>query len=277
MEALTSMPIAAVIQMTSCGDVRRNLDSMHALLERAAAGGAALAVLPENFALMPLEERQRLEIAERPGDGPVQKAVAKSARELGLWVVAGTLPLRSGDDERPTASCLVFDAAGQNVARYDKIHLFDVDIPGRTERYRESMTTAPGREPVIVDTPVGRIGLSVCYDLRFPELYRELAAKGATLLTVPSAFTAPTGRAHWEVLLRARAIENQCHVLAAAQSGLHENGRETYGDSMIVGPWGSVQKRLPRGTGVLVAQIDSDVVPTLRRRFPALSHRRLQS
>jgi len=271
------MSIAAVIQMTSCSDVRRNLDSMRALLERAADRGAVLAVLPENFALMPLEERQRLEIAEPPGEGPVQHAVARAARDLGLWIVAGTLPLRSHGDDRPTASCMVFDAAGDNVARYDKIHLFDVDIPGKTERYRESATTAPGSEPVVVDTPIGRVGLSVCYDLRFPELYGALVARGATVLTVPSAFTAPTGRAHWEVLLRARAIENQCHVLAAAQSGLHESGRETYGDSMIVEPWGGVQKRLPRGTGVLVAEIDAGIAPALRRSFPVLNQRRVQA
>jgi predicted amidohydrolase len=271
------MSIAAVIQMTSGGDVRRNLDSVRMLLERAAGLGASLAVLPENFALMPLQERQRLEIAESQGDGPVQHAVATCARDLRLWIVAGTLPMRGQDDDRPTASCLVFDPQGRIVARYDKIHLFDVDIPGKAERYRESATTAPGSEAVVVDTPIGRLGLSVCYDLRFPELYRALAAKGATVLTVPSAFTAATGRAHWEVLLRARAIENQCHVLAAAQSGLHENGRETYGDSMIVEPWGSVQRRLPRGTGVLVAGIDAGIAPGLRRSFPVLNHRRLQA
>ncbi|HSN69897.1 MAG TPA: nitrilase-related carbon-nitrogen hydrolase, partial [Steroidobacteraceae bacterium] len=151
---------------------------------------------------------------------------------------------------------------------------FDVDLPGRSERYRESATTLPGAEPVVVDTPIGMLGLSVCYDLRFPEHYRQLAALGATVLAVPAAFTAPTGRAHWEVLLRARAIENQCHVLAAAQSGLHDNGRETYGDSMIVEPWGSVQRRLPRGSGFVAVQIDSAVTQALRKTFPVLAHRR---
>jgi len=269
------MPKAAVIQMTSSSELKRNLELARRLLERAAEAGVVLAVLPENFALMPLNERARVAIAEQPDAGPIQTALAAAARDLGLWIVAGTVPMRSHEAGRPSATSLVFDAAGERVARYDKIHLFDVDLPSRTERYRESATTLPGAEPVVVDTPIGRIGLSVCYDLRFPELYRTLAARGATVFTVPSAFTAPTGRAHWEVLLRARAIENQGYVLAAAQAGLHDNGRETYGDSLIVEPWGGVVRRLPRGSGVVVAEIDAESADRLRRMFPVLDHRRM--
>jgi nitrilase len=171
---------------------------------------------------------------------------------------------------------VVYDADGNRVARYDKIHLFDVDIPGRVERYRESAHVAPGSAPVVIDTPVGRLGLSVCYDVRFPELFRLLSAAGAQILTVPSAFTGPTGRAHWETLMCARAIENLCYVVAPAQSGFHPNGRETYGDSMIVDYWGHVVQRLPRGRGCIVAQIDVARQAEVRRNFPALEHRVLQ-
>jgi len=255
--------------------VMRNLEETGQLLRRAADRGAVVALLPENFALMPTAEAQRAAIAEQPGHGPIQDRLATYAREFHLWIIAGTMPLRSSDPHRPSASCLVVDADGEQRARYDKIHLFDVDIPGKPERYRESATTFRGSAPVVVETPIGAVGLTVCYDLRFPELYRELAARGATVLTVPSAFTAPTGRAHWEVLLRARAIENQCYLLAAAQTGLHDNGRETYGDSLIVEPWGGVQTRLPRGSGVICVDVDAAVTATLRSSFPVLEHRRI--
>jgi nitrilase len=193
-----------------------------------------------------------------------------------MWVVAGTIPLRTGDDGRVAAASVVYDANGERVARYDKIHLFDVDIPGRVERYRESAHVAPGSETVVVDTPVGRLGLSVCYDVRFPELFRLLSAAGAQILTVPSAFTSPTGRAHWETLMCARAIENLCYVVAPAQSGFHPNGRETYGDTMIVDYWGHVVRRLPRGRGCIVAQVDAERQAQVRRNFPALQHRVLK-
>jgi nitrilase len=205
----------------------------------------------------------------------VQEFLAASARRLRLWIVAGTIPLRSGADGRVAAASLVYDAAGTRVARYDKIHLFDVDIPGRAESYRESANVAPGASATVLDTPAGRLGLSVCYDVRFPELYRELSAAGAQLLSVPSAFTAPTGRAHWETLLRARAIENLCYVIAPAQSGIHPSGRETYGDSMIVDYWGRVLQRVPRGRGCAVAEVDLARQSGVRESFPALRHRTL--
>jgi nitrilase len=263
----------AALQMTSGPEVAANLAQAAALLAEAASSGARLAVLPENFSFLGLRDADKRTVAETDGAGPVQEFLAASARRLGLWIVGGTIPLRNGADGRVAAASLVYDAEGARVARYDKIHLFDVDIPGRAEAYRESANVAPGTQPVVLDTPVGRLGLSVCYDVRFPELYRHLSAAGAQLLSVPSAFTAPTGRAHWETLLRARAIENLCYVIAAAQSGIHPSGRETYGDSMIVDFWGRILKRVPRGRGCAVADVDLALQADVRASFPALRHR----
>jgi len=261
--------------MVSCADVGRNLEAARALLRESRERGALVAALPENFAFMGLTEADKLAIAEDDGRGPIQHALSGLARELGLWIVAGTVPLRVPGEPRVAAACLVLDADGRRAARYDKIHLFDVAIPGRDERYQESASVLPGEAPVCVDTPAGRLGLAVCYDLRFPELFRRLLDLGAEWFCLPSAFTAPTGRAHWETLLRARAIENLCHVVAPAQSGFHENGRETHGDSMIVDCWGRVLARLPRGTGVVVADIDLVRQREVRQNFPCVEHRRL--
>jgi nitrilase len=269
------MTVVAAVQMVSSADVRRNLDTAGELLHAARRQGAAVAGLPENFAFMGLTEADKQAVAEDDGGGPIQAAVAALARELGLWIVAGTMPLRIPGESRVAAACLVFDGEGRRVARYDKIHLFDVAIPGRDERYQESATVRPGTVPVCVDTPAGRLGLTVCYDLRFPELFRALLDLGAEWYCVPSAFTAPTGRAHWESLLRARAVENLCHVVAPAQSGFHDNGRETHGDSMIVDCWGHVLARLPRGTGVVVAEVDLVRQREVRQNFPSVVHRRL--
>ena len=192
-----------------------------------------------------------------------------------MWIVAGTIPLASPGGARVAAASLVFDAGGTIVARYDKIHLFDVDIPSRDESYRESATVAPGSATRVLDTPAGRLGLAVCYDMRFPELFREMARQGAQWFVVPSAFTVPTGRAHWETLLRARAIENLAFVVAAAQSGRHANGRETWGDSLVVDHWGAVLARLPEDEGVVVADLDLEAQAEARTCFPALQHRRL--
>lgn len=267
----------AALQMTSGPEVEANLVTAGALLEEAAAGGARLAVLPENFSFLGLKDADKRAVAETDGAGPVQEFLAASARRLRLWIVGGTMPLKSGADGRVAAASLVYDADGTRVARYDKIHLFDVDIPGRAETYRESANVAPGTGAVVVDTPVGRLGLSVCYDVRFPELYRHLSAAGAQLFSVPSAFTAPTGRAHWETLLRARAIENLCYVIAPAQSGIHPNGRETYGDSMIVDYWGRILQRVPRGRGCAIAEVDLGRQDGVRESFPALRHRMLDA
>jgi nitrilase len=269
------MTCVAAIQMVSGADVGRNLVAAAGLLRESRRRGARVAALPENFAFMGLAESDKLAIAEEDGTGPIQATIAELALELGLWIVAGTVPLRVPGDDRTAAACLVFDAGGRRVARYDKIHLFDVAIPGREERYQESASVRPGQAPVCLDTPAGRLGLAVCYDLRFPELFRRLLDLGAEWFCLPAAFTAPTGRAHWETLLRARAIENLCHVVAPAQSGFHENGRETHGDSMIVDCWGRVLARLPRGTGVVVGEIDLVRQRELRQNFPSLSHRRI--
>ncbi len=263
----------AALQMTSGPDVTANLAVAEDLLARASAVGARLAALPENFAFMGLDDADKRKVAETPGDGPIQTALAEAARRLGLWIVAGTVPLRLPGEERVAAACLLFDDRGRVAARYDKIHLFDVDIPGRQERYRESANIAPGKAPIVAETPAGRLGLTVCYDVRFPELYRALSAGGAQVFSVPSAFTAPTGRAHWETLLRSRAIENLCYVIAPAQSGFHPNGRETYGDTLIIDYWGRVLRRRPRGRGIVVCDLDLDRQAEARSAFPALGHR----
>jgi nitrilase len=267
------MPLIAAIQMTSGSDVPVNLQDARVLLEDAAGRGAQLAALPENFAFMGLADGDKRRIAEDEGRGPIQDFLAASARRLGIWIVGGTVPLRGAGDGRVAAASLVYDASGERRARYDKIHLFDIQVPGSAESYRESAHVAPGSTPVVVATPVGNLGLSVCYDVRFPELFRRLSAAGAQILAAPSAFTEPTGRAHWETLLRARAIENLCCVLAPAQSGLHPSGRETYGDSMIVDHWGRVLDRLPRGRGCVIADVDLVRQRRDRDSFPSLTHR----
>jgi len=263
----------AALQMTSGADVQANLAAARILLEEAHAAGALLAVLPENFAFMGMKDADKLAVGEAEGSGPIQDFLAATAQRLALWVIAGTIPIRIAGEARVAAASLVYDAAGKCVARYDKIHLFDVEIPERAESYRESAHMAPGRTPRVIDTPVGRVGLAVCYDVRFPELFRNLSAQGAQVFVLPSAFTAPTGRAHWETLLRARAIENLCHMIAPAQSGFHPNGRETYGDSMIVDHWGRILARLPRGRGCVSAEIDLVRQAEASKSFPALLHR----
>jgi deaminated glutathione amidase len=263
----------AALQMTSGPDVAGNLAQAGMLIEAAAGAGARLVALPENFSFMGLKDADKRAVAEGAGSGPIQDFLSATAARLKVWLIGGTTPLRAGTDGRVAAASLVFDADGRQVARYDKIHLFDVDIPGRAESYRESAHVAPGSRVAVIDTPAGRLGLSVCYDVRFPELYRQLSAAGAQLLVVPSAFTSPTGRAHWETLLRARAIENLCYVIAPAQSGFHPSGRETYGDSMIVDYWGRVMTRVPRGTGYVLAEVDIARQSQVRESFPALGHR----
>jgi nitrilase len=263
----------AALQMTTGPDVEANLSEASGLLDEAARRGARIAALPENFAFMGIEDADKRRVAEVEGDGPIQSFLAATARRLGLWIVGGTMPLRGPEDGRVAAACLVYDAEGKRAARYDKIHLFDVDIPGKSEQYRESTHVMPGSRPTTVETPAGRLGLTVCYDVRFPELYRTLAGEGARWFTVVSAFTGPTGRAHWETLLRARAIENLSYVVAPAQSGIHPNGRETYGDSLIVDYWGRVVARLPRGRGCVVAELEPERQDQARAAFPALAHR----
>lgn len=271
-------PIIAALQMNSGADVGANLDAAEALLREAASAGACLAALPENFAFMGARDRDKLAHGEADGSGPIQDRLALLARELDLWIVAGTLPIRQEGGERVYAACCVYDSDGTRVARYDKIHLFDIEVPGGGgERYRESASIAPGEpQAVVVDTPAGRLGLSVCYDLRFPELYRRLVAAGAELFCVPAAFTVKTGEAHWELLLRARAVENLCYVIAPGQCGMHPGGRATYGHSLIVEPWGGIVSTRAQGSpGVVLAERDATRQSELRSSFPALAHRRL--
>ena len=266
----------AAIQMVSAIAREANLDRAHALLREAAAAGAELAVLPEYFCLMGARDTDKLALRETAGAGTVQGFLADAAREFGLWIVGGTLPLETGDETHVFNSSLAYSPDGEQVARYDKIHLFFYDN-GR-ERYDERRVIAPGTEPVCFDLPSRdghrwRIGMSVCYDLRFPELYRALARRGAELLLVPSAFTHTTGSAHWEVLLRARAIENLCWVVAPAQGGTHENRRQTWGQSMVVNPWGEVVAQRAVEEGVVSFDLDAQQIERARTQLPALSHR----
>lgn len=269
------MSVVAAVQMVSGPDLEANLAEAAVLLADAAGAGALLTVLPENFAFMGANDEQRLAVAESNGDpdAPIQAFLAAQARTLGMWIVGGTVPIRSSEPDRVASACLVFDDSGNRVARYDKVHLFDVSVPGRQERYRESRSTVAGHDLVVVESPVGRLGLAVCYDLRFPELFRKLVDLGAEIIAVPAAFTSATGRAHWEVLVRARAIENLSHVIAAPQSGHHTGGRETWGDAMIVDHWGTILKRLPMGPGIIKAAVDLDAQSQTRAIFPALEHR----
>jgi nitrilase len=263
--------------MTSVADVGANLAQARRYLETAAREGARLAVLPENFACMAADEAERIRIAEPDGTGPIQDFLARAARECGLWIVGGTIPLASAESERPYAACCVWDEQGRRVGRYDKIHLFDVRVPDSTEAYRESKRTMAGSLPLVLATPFGRLGIAVCYDLRFPELFRSMLDREVDIIALPAAFTQRTGQAHWHTLIKARAIENLCYMVAAAQTGEHPGGRLTYGHSMIVGPWGEVLAEAPAGPGAVTATIDQDYLERLRSQFPALSHRRLQA
>ncbi|HVL35551.1 MAG TPA: carbon-nitrogen hydrolase family protein [Burkholderiales bacterium] len=266
------MALFAALQMVSAPQLEANLQAAERLLAQAAAAGARLAALPENFYLIGRHEGDKVKLRERDGAGPIQDFLAGAARRHRLWLVGGTAPLETRDPDRIASACLVYDDTGRRVARYDKMHMFRFDGGGE-ERYDEARTLEPGAVPAAVQSPYGRLALSVCYDVRFPELYRGLGAFDA--LFVPSAFTVPTGRAHWEILLRARAVENQAYVVAPAQGGLHGSGRRTYGHTMIVDPWGEVLGLHPEGEGVVVADIDLSRIREVRASLPALSNRRL--
>ncbi len=266
----------AVIQMVSQDDVLTNLRLARRMLERAAQGGARLAVLPENFAAMGRRDLAAIGRAEAQGEGPILPWLKQAARDLSLWIVAGTLPLPPDDDAegKPRACSLLIDEQGERAARYDKLHLFDVDVSDNRGRYRESDDFAHGERVVVVDTPVGRLGLTVCYDLRFPELYSALRQAGAELISAPSAFTAVTGAAHWQVLIRARAIETQCYLLAAGQGGEHPGPRQTFGHSAIVDPWGTILAEQDQGEAALLASRDAAEQAAIRQRMPVQQHRR---
>ena len=268
----------AAIQMNSGSDVTANLALADGLLAEAASDGCVLAVLPENFALMPERGTDKAEHAEQPGAGPIQDFLSSAAGRHGLWLVAGSMPLVSpaSAEKRVYGACPVYDPDGEARALYRKIHLFDVDLVDSEESYRESRSMYPGDELVAVDTPCGRIGLTICYDLRFPEMFRRLVDDGATVFTVPAAFTQTTGKAHWHILLRARAIENLAYVIASGQYGEHPDSRSTFGHSLICDPWGRILAEQAAGNCVIVAEIDPQLPDKLRREFPVLSNRRLR-
>ncbi|WP_139558939.1 carbon-nitrogen hydrolase family protein [Methylotetracoccus oryzae] len=266
--------ICGAVQMASSPNVGANLLEAERLIESAAAQKARIVVLPENFALMGMSESDKLAVAEEDGKGPIQDFLSRTAERLKIWLFGGTMPIKASAG-KVWASCLVYDDRGQRVGRYDKIHLFDVDLPGSDESYRESSTIDAGQNSVVLDSPFGRIGVAICYDLRFPEQFRQMAESGLDLLIVPAAFTAQTGAAHWDLLVRARSVENLCYTIAANQGGFHVNGRETYGHSMIVDPWGKTLASLASGSGVVCAEIDRERLEKVRTAFPVLTHRRL--
>lgn len=264
----------AAIQMASGPNVGANLIEARRLIKLAARAGAKLVVLPENFAIMGMKETDKVAIRESEGKGKIQEFLAEQAKKNDIWLVGGTVPLVADAPNKVRATCLVYDNQGSNVARYDKTHLFDVHIVDSGEQYVESETIEAGDEVVVIDTPFGKMGIAVCYDLRFPGMFRYMHSKDVQIIVIPSAFTAITGSAHWEVLLRARAIENLCYVIAADQGGYHVNGRESYGDSMIIDPWGHIQDRLSSGSGFVVGEIDLDYLQNTRKTFPVLDHRK---
>lgn len=261
----------AAVQMVSTPEVAENLEQAGRLLRQAAAEGAQLLLLPEYWPILGRRESDKLAVAEAAGEGPIQQWMADMARELGVWLIGGTVPLVSPEDGKVLNTCLAFDPDGGLQARYDKIHLFG--FTRGEESYDESRTITAGSQVASFEAPCGRVGLSVCYDLRFPELYRAMGE--CALLVVPSAFTYTTGRAHWEILLRARAIENQCYVLAAAQGGSHPNGRRTWGHSMLIDPWGEIIQVVEEGPGIAAGDLRQEELQRVRASLPALSHRRL--
>ncbi|MCX7190369.1 MAG: carbon-nitrogen hydrolase family protein [Methylotenera sp.] len=263
----------AAIQMASGPYVAANLSEAERLIEIAAAQGAKLVVLPEYFAIMGFKETDKVAVREEEGKGPIQTFLKTMAEKHKIWLIGGSIPLVSNFPNKVRNSCLVYDDKGQQVARYDKIHLFGLDLGN--EHYHEEKTIESGDAIQVVDTPFGKIGLSICYDLRFPELYRAMGE--VNMIVIPSAFTDTTGKAHWETLIRARAIENLSYVIAPAQGGYHLSGRETHGNSMIVDPWGVILDRLPRGSGVVIATMNPKYQQSLRKSLPALKHRTITS
>ena len=259
----------AAIQMISTSRIEENLRTAARWIAEAAAQGAELVVLPEYFPIIGRDDADKIAVRETEGNGPIQDFLAATAQRRKLWIIGGSLPLQASTDNKVRNTCLVFDPQGKQVARYDKIHLFDFQKD--EQHYNESATIEPGVQPVAFDTPFGRIGLSICYDLRFPELFRALGK--IDLLVLPAAFTEVTGRAHWEILLRARAIENQCYVLASAQGGKHQNRRETHGNSMLIDPWGEILARRDKDAGIIIGDMDHERIAEVRSNLPALAHR----
>ena len=268
-------PIIAVIQMCSSSNVDENLNTVEKLINEAVKHHAKMVVLPEMFAVMGEKASDKVDVKEVLGEGKIQRFLSAQAREHNIWIVGGTIPIAGDDKNKIRAACLVYNNEGKMVGRYDKIHLFDVSLSEK-ETYKESETTEPGDQIVVIDTPFGKLGLAVCYDIRFPELFRALFDKGAEMIALPAAFTVPTGEAHWEVLARARAIETFSYIIGACQGGTHANGRQTFGHSLIITPWGNIAaKQNNTEEGITYAEIDLDKVHEARRKIPIHAHRKL--
>ncbi len=265
----------AAIQMASSPNISSNLTEAERLIAEAAQAGAKLVALPENFALMGQSEHDKIEHKETDGAGPIQEFLANTAKKYAVWIIAGTMPIAAKDENKVMAACLIYNELGERIARYDKIHLFDVQVPGSDEVYRESDTITKGTTPLVIDSPFGKLGIAICYDLRFPEQFRMMQAQGMEVLILPSAFTQKTGAAHWELLLRARAVENLCYVIAPNQGGFHVNGRQTFGHSMIIDPWGTILDCKKTNAGTVSAEIDLVRLHKTRESFPVLQHRQI--
>lgn len=263
----------SAIQMTSTPSVKDNLTIVDSLIKQAVDQGSNLIVLPEMFPIAGLETTDKIKVSEQFGEGLIQDFLSKQAKQNKLWIVGGTIPLKCEQPHKVKAACLVYDDLGNMVGRYDKIHLFDVSI-SESESYQESATTEPGTNITVVDTPLGKLGLSVCYDIRFPELFRRLFNLGAEIFAIPAAFTVKTGQAHWEILSRSRAIENFCYVVGACQTGTHRNGRQTYGHSLIINPWGEIINSLADGIGVITAEVDLEKLRQIRKDMPIADHQK---
>lgn len=268
------MTKCAAIQMASSPSISANLLEAEKLIAEAVKAGAKLVALPENFALMGDHEQDKIKVKETDGLGIIQSFLENTAKKYAVWIVGGTIPIAGDNGNKVRAACLIYNDKGQRVARYDKVHLFDVHVPNTNEVYRESDSIESGNDFLVVDTPFGRMGVAVCYDLRFPEFFRKMSEQGIDFIVIPSAFTAETGAAHWELLLRARAIENLCYVIAPNQGGFHKNGRRTFGHSMIIDPWGVVLDCYKTGSGFVSAEIEHDRIVKIRAGFPVLTHRR---
>ena len=266
----------ASIQIASSPNVDANLLQIKNYIDYASKEGVKLAVLPENFSMMAKEDADYLSIKEELGKGKIQSFLSKIAKENSMWIIGGTIPIESDKKNKVYSTCIAYDSDGKMVDYYHKIHLFDVDIPEKDEKYRESDIFTKGSKVKIIDTPFCKIGLAVCYDVRFPELFRKFSLEGACLVTLPSAFTAVTGKAHWEYLLKSRAIENLSYLVSSAQGGHHISGRETYGHSMIINPWGSELAKIDNGSGVIISDIDLNYLTSIRKNFPCLKHRSIK-
>lgn len=264
----------AAIQLSSTADVNYNLQITASLITQAVTEGAEMVILPENFALMGVPLTRFVDICEPAGNGLLQDFLATQALRHNIWLIGGTIPLTTDAPQKIRAACLVYNNSGQCVARYDKIHVFDATISDN-ESYHESATIEAGQQVIVIDSPIGRLGLAICYDLRFPELFRRMLSQGVELIACPAAFTATTGKAHWDILVRARAIENLCYVITANQVGKHSDGRETYGHSMIVDPWGTILNSLPSGIGITYSDIAREKLLDLRSHFPVQMHRKI--